>query len=138
MTGLVKTYFSAAGQRNCRLDSPGSSLDFAALNILRFQRGDGGVDVVAHQVQDRAEKIVSSVALRKFSFYRVNAGFGRRHRENQPPLADVDEREFKDIAKEGPIRLGIFAVEQEMSTDNHAAKYMPDGSDVFDLIASRS
>ena len=67
---------------------------------------------------------MSRVALRELAVERVNPRFGGRHGENQPTFADIDGSEAKNIAKEGPVRLRISAVKQEMSADNHAAEYI--------------
>jgi hypothetical protein len=54
----------------------------------------------------------------------VNRGLRGGHAENQPTVPDINGRKSKNIAEEGAVRLGISAVEQEMSADNHAAKYI--------------
>src|SRR6516164_1682093 len=51
----------------------------------------------------------------------MNAHFRGRQLEDQPAAANVYIRESQHIAKEGAVRLGIRAVEQEMSASNHRA-----------------
>jgi len=132
MRRLVQPDVAAAGERNRGRDSPIRRLHLGAVHILRLQRRDETIEIVAHQIQDSTQQFMAGMTLRELSIRRVNRRFCGRHAENQPASADIDRRESKNIAKEGPIRLGISAVDQEMSADNHAAEYIRIECGAFD------
>jgi hypothetical protein len=93
--------------------------------VFSRERRDRGRQVIAHQVKDCTQKLVSAVTLRELAVDRVNSCFSRGHSKDQPAFADINAGQLEDIAKEGAVRLGVPAVEQEMSADNHAGKYSP-------------
>ena len=128
MGRLIQANRAATRQGDRSLDAPWGSIHLGATNILRFKRLDQGLEVVAHQVQHRAEQIMAGMALRKLAVQRVYAGFGRWHRENHPAFAHLYIAESEDVAEEGAVGFGIFAVEQKMSADDHAAEYIPAGA----------
>jgi hypothetical protein len=69
---------------------------------------------------------VAGVALRELSIGWMNPSLGGRHGEDEPTSADVDGAEFKNIAEEGAVSLGVFAIQKKMSADNHGAEYIPE------------
>jgi len=124
MCGLVQPDAAAAGQRDRSGDSPIRRLHLGALHILRFQRCDKGIKIVALRVQHGAWQLLPGMLLGELAVQGVNRGFRGGHAEDQPAAPNVDGAEFKNIAKKGSVRLGISAVKQEMSADNHAAEYI--------------
>src|SRR5690349_2963556 len=138
MRRLIQTNFAAAGQAYRRPNAPTLGLDLSAFRVLAFQGCDLRVDVVTHQVQDAAQQLVAGMTLGRVSVGRMEGGFRRRHGENQPAATRIHGRKTEDIMKENPIRLGIFAVKEKMSTENHAAKYIPPRQDMFDRFSKRS
>jgi len=57
----------------------------------------------------------------------MKGGFGWRHGEDEPPLSHVDIAKSKNVVEQGAVCLRIFAVEEDVRSDNHAAEYTPDG-----------
>jgi hypothetical protein len=49
----------------------------------------------------------------------VHCHFGWREGENQPPVTGIDGLESQCIAEKCPVRLGVLAVDNDMSTRNH-------------------
>ena len=53
--------------------------------------------------------------LREFAVSRMNAHFGRRQSEDQPPTAGVHRTKAQHIAEKRTIRLRILAVEKKVN-----------------------
>ena len=70
---------------------------------------DGGVDVVAHQVQ----------LVRPASSAGCTATSAGRQLEDQPAAAGVDVRILQHVAEEGPVGVGVAAVHDDMSASDH-------------------
>lgn len=49
----------------------------------------------------------------------VNTQLGRRELEDQPSAARIDGGKLESVAKEGPIGLGIVAVQQKVYAVDH-------------------
>ena len=49
----------------------------------------------------------------------MNRQFGGGQREDQPPVARIDCRHFKHVAKEGEVCFHVAAVDQEMHAKEH-------------------
>lgn len=124
MPGLIEPDLAAAGEWNRGRLSPTGGLDSGALNILGFQGRDHGSKVVAHYIKDCAEQVVSGMFLGELDIEGMNSDFSRRHGEDEPSFANIKRREAENVAKEGTVRLGILAVEQEMCANNHLAEYI--------------
>jgi hypothetical protein len=50
---------------------------------------------------------------------RVDCGFRRRQGEDQPAVTRIYGFETEDITEERAVRIGVFAVENYVSTRNH-------------------
>jgi hypothetical protein len=118
---LVKTDLAPARKLDRRLDSPFGRFYFGAAHILGFQRFDHPIQIIAHEVQDRAKQLMLCVSLHEIIHGRMKREFRRRQRENQPSVACIDGAKAQDIAEEGSICFGIFAVHQDVCAGNHAA-----------------
>ena len=138
MLRLVEADGAAAGQRNGRHHSPVRRLDFGAFYVLRFQRGDGGSKVVAHQVQNRAQQFVPGMAIGELAVERMDAGLRRRHCKDEPPVADINRAEAEHVAEEGAVSFGILAEKKEVRPGNHAAEYIRNNAARFDLFVRPS
>src|SRR5579864_2544513 len=119
MPGLVKPDSASTGQRDCGAGAPCSFLELCALNIVFLQRRYECLEIVAHEIENRALQSVSRVLLREGFVGRVKGRFGGRHGKDEPAVADIDMAESEDIAKESSIRLGILAVKKNMRPGNH-------------------
>ena len=96
------------------------------------------MEIVAHQVQHRAQQCMPRMVLRKIAFKRMDPCFGRWHGEDQPTLAGVDRAKAQHIPKKGAVGLRIFAVQQEMSAKDHGAEYIGVEAAGFDQFLGRS
>ena len=76
------------------------------------QFGDGRLDVVADQVElDRAGGLG-----------RVHRHLAGRQLQDQPAAAGVDRRQTEQILEEGPVGLGVGAVEDDVRAADHPAQ----------------
>ena len=63
--------------------------------------------VVAHQIDVGAEQVVAGMLLREFTVGRVEGRLRRRHREDQPAVADVDGAEVEHVAEERAVGFRV-------------------------------
>jgi len=119
--GLVEADFAAAWDFECSFPSPRCFGNFSTLNFFRFKRAHGCVQVVAHEVNDRAQKAVIGVALQVTLafFFGMQGSFSGRQREDEPSVTGIDCAKIEDVAEENAICVGVCAVEQYVSTGNH-------------------
>jgi len=54
---------------------------------------------------------------------RMKRGFGCRQGENEPAVADIHERKFKNVAEEGAVRFWFLAVEKNVCAGDHGGEY---------------
>ena len=118
MRRLVKANFPVAGQLDRRFDSPVFLFDRRAVHAFSLQRCHERRQVVAHQVEDRAQKLPSAVELTSVAVGRVNPSFCRRQGKNEPTTASIYGAEAKSVTKECSICLRVVAVEENVSADN--------------------
>src|SRR5262249_52274230 len=125
MFRLVEADFAAAGENDARVNSPLFFCNVRANHVLSFARGDGGLQVVTSQVEDRAKEMTASVELTTViaRFSGMNTGFGGRQAEDQPATTGVHGAEVEDVAKEGAVLFGMIAVEEDVGTDDHKHKF---------------
>src|SRR5262245_47399819 len=98
MRRLIQTELAAAGQLDRRPDAPPFSRDFGAADLLRLERLDESLKVVAHQVQMCAEHLVAGVlALTVALVCRMHRQLRGRHAEDQPSVPDIDVLEAEDV-----------------------------------------
>jgi hypothetical protein len=105
---LIQTDLTSAGQLDRGCHSPRCLSDRPTCYLLRLQGADGLRQVVAHQIESCPKRFVARVCWREVSW--VERDFGRRQRENQPPLMGVNPAKFQNIAEKRPIGFRIFAV----------------------------
>jgi hypothetical protein len=85
-------------------------LNRGTLNVL-FREGDHlGFQVVAHEIE-----FVGSTGLIR----GVECGFCRRQGEDQPSMACIHGFEPEDVAEESAVRLGVFAVDDDVRARDH-------------------
>lgn len=77
------------------------------------------MEVVAHQIQDSAKKLVRGVALDEVVTRRMDSDLGGRQGEYEPSPTGIDTLKTEDVAEELAIGRGIFAVEEEVSPVDH-------------------
>jgi DNA-binding CsgD family transcriptional regulator len=79
------------------------------LDALGAQLGQGGADVVAHQVQ-----LVAGV-----SIGRVHGQLGGRQGEDEPAAARVHRRQVQHVGEERPDPLGVRGEDDRVHTGDH-------------------
>jgi hypothetical protein len=109
MPWLIDTDFATTGQCNMGEDAPALILDVMAGNVVFLHCGDEFPDVVAHEIEFVNIVFVGG----------VNSNFSGRQTEDEPAMADIDVREFQDIAQESAISFGVCAVDNRVSACNH-------------------
>ena len=72
--------------------------------------GDGGLDVVTHQVE----------LVARWPVGRVDGDLRRGQGEDQPAPTDVDVREAEHVPEGGPVGIGVVAVEDHVRAIDHA------------------
>src|ERR1700730_2946791 len=110
MLGLIEADLASAGKRYLRNGTPSCFLNCGALNVLLCEGGYFGFQVVAYEIE-----FVGIAML----IGRVECGFGRRQGEDEPAMARIDRLEPEDVAEEGAVCLGVFAVEDYVSARDH-------------------
>ena len=113
---LIQTELTAARQSQGCPKAPVLFLDFRGLNRLPLEPPNGRPQVVTHQIENCPEELVGCVTLNKVLASRVDRDLSGRKRKDEPPIARVDARKPKHLAKETSVDVGILAVEQEVST----------------------
>src|SRR6266403_1060910 len=109
MLWLIEANFPSTGQFHLRNRTPSRFFNLRALHTflskcrhLRFQ-------AVAHEIEFR-RAILSG---------RVECGFPRRQRKDQPAVARIHRLEPENVAEEGAVRFCIFAVNNDVSARDH-------------------
>ena len=87
--------------------------------MLRLQQVDRFAHVVAHQVDERAQKRLAAVLLRECPVAWMDGDLRGRQREDQPATANVNSLELQHVAKERAIRIRIGAVQQNVRAEDH-------------------
>src|SRR5262249_17357400 len=107
--GLVETYLAATGKPDLDDRAPSGFLHVRTRHPFLRQRRNLGLQVATHEIE------VVAIIL----FRGMNRDFGRRQREDQPPVAGVDGRESKDVPEEGAISRRILTVDNCVRTKDH-------------------
>src|SRR5207302_2047465 len=92
-------------------------------------------------IEHRPQQLLPGMSLREVAVGRVNCRLSRRHGKDQPPVPDIDRAKSEYVREECAICLRVLAVEQDVRSKNHVAKYTPVGSGcrrVCDLSANCS
>src|SRR5882762_2877079 len=119
MLRLIQVDVATTGKAHLRNGTPSLVLNFRALDILLRQGSHFGFQIVAHQIE-----FVDTVLLA-----RVERGFCRRQRKDQPAMPRIHGLEAQDVAEKCAVRLSVFAVDNDVSARNHFAppnKYAPE------------
>src|SRR5215470_1266785 len=114
---LVDAKFPAARQRQARDRSPSLLVDRRAPHFLLLHFSDQRLDVVAHQ-----EEFVYVVLGGRMHCY-----LGWRERKDQPAMTCIDRLVLEHVSEECSVSLRIRAVDDDVSTVNHARQYIPFG-----------
>ena len=88
MSWLIGAYFPTARQCDMGEDAPALILDFFAGDVVFLHRGDEFFDVVAHEIE-----FVNVIFIGG-----MDSDFGWRQTEDEPTVADIDVREFQNVA----------------------------------------
>jgi hypothetical protein len=108
---LVKADLAPAGEEDFRKRAPSLLVNRRAWNIPLDQGSHLGLQVIAHEVE----------LMRPILSGGVEGGFGWGQSEDQPAMAGVDGFQSENIAEECAIRLGILAVDNDVSAGNHCS-----------------
>jgi hypothetical protein len=119
--GLVQPELAAAGKNDGGGDSPTFFMNLGAGDVLGIEGGEGGLQVVAHEIEDSADQMPAAVELPPViaGLGGMNAGFGRRQAEDQPAASGIHRAQVKDVAKEDTVGFGMIAVEEDVRADDH-------------------
>lgn len=112
MPGLVDGEFSAVWQADGRQQTPAQIGDVARyFDAFGPQLGEGGLDVVTHQV-----KLMTPVTVTW-----MNSHLGRRQREYEPAPARVDGRHVQHVSEERPHLDGVRGEDDRVHASDHAS-----------------
>src|SRR5208337_843787 len=111
MLWLVEADLATSGENDRGQAAPSHLLHRTALHLLPHQRLHRRPQVVAHEVQ------FVQVVL----FGGMKRSFRGRQCKNKPTVPGIHRRKFENIAKESPIRLGVFAVNDNVSSGNQGS-----------------
>src|SRR5262244_3020979 len=114
---LVDAEFPASRQRQARDRSPSLLVDRRAFHFLLLHLGDEHLNVIAHQ-----EEFVYGVLVGRMHCY-----LGWRQREDQPAMTRIDRLVLEHVSEECSVSLRIRAVDDDVSTVNHARQCIPFG-----------
>ena len=90
MCGLIEADFAAAGQLDRCLDSPSLPFRGRAAHAFSLQRFHQRRQIVAHQVEDRAQELASPVQLASLAVGGMNPDLrGGKANMSQPPPAST-------------------------------------------------
>jgi hypothetical protein len=122
---LIQADVASTGKPDARDRTPSFFVDFRTTDTLLRKFRHRRLQIVAHKIE-----FVAAVL-----FGWMNRHFGRRQREDQPSVAGVDGGKSEHIAEEGPIGLGIPAVNDDVCADEHGfAVTYPQLSDASSLF----
>ena len=112
MAGLIDGQFSAVREADRGQQHP-ALIGHAARHLDSFvpQFGEGGVDVVTHQVKLMAALTVG----------RMNSKLGGGQGEDEPAAAGVGRRQVQHVGEERTDLLGGRGEHDRMNASNHAA-----------------
>src|SRR5262245_3946184 len=90
MARLIQTNLSATRKAKDCERSPPCPFNYCTGDVFSFQRLDGFIQIVAHQIEHAAQQFVISMLLYEITFGRMHCQFCRRHGEDQPVMAEID------------------------------------------------
>ena len=111
MFRLIEADLASAGKLHLCNGTPSCFLNGGALNVLLCEGGHLGFQVVAHEIE--------FVGTTTIFAGRVECGLCGRQGEDQPAVTCIDGLEPEDVAEEGAVRIGVFAVEDYVSARDH-------------------
>jgi hypothetical protein len=109
MLRLVKADFAPAGKLHLGYKTPLRFLNFGAFDAAPRKGSHFSFQVVAHEI-----KFVDTILIG-----RVKGDLCWGQGEDQPAVTGIHGFETQDVAQEGAVPLGIFAVDNHVSARNH-------------------
>src|SRR6266849_2221018 len=109
MLRLIKADLASTGKPHLRNGTPSCFLNLRALNALLRQGSHLGFQAVAHEIE-----FVGTILIG-----RVECGFRRRQREDQPAMTRIHRLEPENVTEEGAVRFGVLTVDNYVSARNH-------------------
>src|SRR5712692_5170239 len=109
MLRLIQADFASTGKPHLRNGTPSCFLNLRALNALLRQGSHLGFQAVAHEIE-----FVGTILIG-----RVECGFRRRQREDQPAMTRIHRLEPENVAEKGAVRLRVLTVDNYVSARNH-------------------
>src|SRR5271167_727051 len=110
----VETDPAPAGKPDLSDRTPSSFLNLGTRDAFLFQRGHLRLEIVTHEI-----KFVPIIFL-----VRMERSLCRRQGKNEPPVAGIHGFEPKNISEEGAIRRRVFAVHNDMRTEDHGSPFL--------------
>jgi hypothetical protein len=113
---LVDREFPAVWQADRRQEPPSLIGDITRhLDAFGLQLGEGGMNVVTHQI-----KLVAAVAVS-----RMNSQLGRRQREDEPAAARVDRAQVQHVGEERTHLHRVRSEDDRVHASDHAPSLAP-------------
>jgi hypothetical protein len=119
MRRLVEANLAPTRHSESSFPPPRLLSHLSALDLPGFQGPHGCIQVVAHQVENRAEELVFGMAPQMAFFFGMQGCFSGRQRKDQPSPTGIHCAKSENVAEEDAICFGICAVQQEVSAGNH-------------------
>jgi len=109
MPGFIQANLASAWQPDLRDRAPSRFLHLRELDAPGVERRGLGLQVVAHQ-----KKLMPIISLAG-----MEGSLCRRQAEDQPSMPSIHECKSQNVAKEGAVRLRVFAVDDYVRTVDH-------------------
>ena len=118
MFRLIQSDLAAARKDNARHAHPSLFFYRRTSNVLRFKHRDRGIEVIAHQVQNSAEKFTAFMfRIRRFRW--MDRSFRRWQSEDEPSPAGVHRGKIHYVTKKRAVFIRMFAIQQDVRANDH-------------------
>src|SRR6266852_994720 len=109
MLRLIQPNLSSTRQFHLRNRAPSRFFNLRALHTLLSECSHLCFQAVTHEIEFMRPVLTS----------RVECGFRRWHRKDQPAMACIHRLEPENVPEEGAVRFRIFAVNNDVSAGDH-------------------
>jgi hypothetical protein len=119
MCRLVETNLAPTGYSESSFPPPRLLSHLSTLDLPGFQGPHGCIQVVTHQVEDRAQELMVGMAPQVAFFFGMQGCFSGWQRKDQPSSTGIHCAKSENVAEEDAICFGVCAVQQDVSAGNH-------------------
>ena len=109
MLRLIEAKAASAGKLHLCDGTPSFFVNFRALHVFFSEGSHFGFQIVAQEI-----KFVDTIVVG-----RMECRFRPRQGANKPAVPGIDGWEAENVAKEGAVGVGVFAVKNHVSARNH-------------------